>query len=132
MVNNYADGKRKPKNPDLFGPPVSYMEERGVLSHYPPQRILWGFYPMDPTIIPTLTALKPLAKVDHIRSLLILAKTQPRPYIIVVFTGGAITALGLLQELHTLSVLAHIPIYQPDETKDGHILLPVLCVYCPE
>ena len=28
MVNDYTDGKRKPKNPDPTGPPVSYMEER--------------------------------------------------------------------------------------------------------
>ena len=31
MVNDYTDsGKRKPKNPDPLGPPVSYMKERGV------------------------------------------------------------------------------------------------------
>ena len=30
MVNDYTDGKRKPKNPDTLGPPVSYMEECGV------------------------------------------------------------------------------------------------------
>ena len=30
MVNDYTDGKRRPKNPDPLGPPVSYMEERGV------------------------------------------------------------------------------------------------------
>ena len=27
MVNDYMDGKRKPKNPDPLGPPHSYMEE---------------------------------------------------------------------------------------------------------
>ena len=30
MVNEYMDGKRRPKNPDPLGPPVSYMEDRGV------------------------------------------------------------------------------------------------------
>ena len=30
MVNDYMDGKRKPKNPDPLGPPISYMEECGV------------------------------------------------------------------------------------------------------
>ena len=35
VVNDYADGKRKPKNPDFFGPPVSYMEERGVFKPLP-------------------------------------------------------------------------------------------------
>ena len=30
VVNDYADdGKRRPKNPDSFGPPVSYMEDHG-------------------------------------------------------------------------------------------------------
>ena len=67
-----------------------------------------------------LTPPKPPAKVDHVKGLLLLAKTQPRPFIIVVFQGGAITPLGLLQELHTWSALAHIPIFRPDETKEGH------------
>ena len=133
MVNDYADGKRKPKNPNFFGPPVSYMEERGVFKPLPSTTNPLGlchFYPVDPTIVPTLTAPKPPAKVDHIKSLLILAKTQPRPYIIVVFTGGAITALGLLQELHTRSALARIPIYRPDETKDGHRPRISCCPFC--
>ena len=30
MVNDYTDGKRRPKNPDPLGPPVSYMEDCGV------------------------------------------------------------------------------------------------------
>ena len=29
-VNDYTDGKRRPKNPDPLSPPVSYMEDRGV------------------------------------------------------------------------------------------------------
>ena len=36
MVNDYADaGKRKPKNPDTIGPPVSYMKECGVFQPSP-------------------------------------------------------------------------------------------------
>ena len=140
VVNDYADGgKRKPKNPDFFGPPVTYMEERGVFKPLPSTTNPLGlrhFYPVDPMIVSTLTSLKPLAKADHIKGLLLLTKTQPRPYIIVVFKGGAITPLGLLQELHTQSALARIPIYRPDETKDGHrphvSCCPVLCVYSPE
>ena len=84
----------------------------------------------DPMIISTLTPLKPPAKVDHIKSLLLLAKTQPRPYIIIVFKGGTITPLGLLQELHTRSALARIPIYRPDETKDGHKPHISCCPFC--
>ena len=109
------------------------MEEHGVFKPLPSTTNPLGlchFYPADPTIVPTLQAPKPLAKVDHIRSLLILAKTQPRLYIIVVFTGGAITALGLLQELHSRSALARIPIYQPDETKDRHRPHISCCPFC--
>ena len=91
---------------------------------------LCHFYPADPTIVPTLTAPKPPAKVDHIYRLLLLAKTHPWPYIIVVFTGGAITPLGLLQELHTRRALARIPIYRPDETKDGHKPRISCCLFC--
>ena len=134
VVNDYADGgKRKPKNPDFFGPPVTYMEERGVFKPLPSTTNPLGlcrFYPADPMIVSTLTPPKLPAKADHIKSLLILAKTQPRPYIIVVFKGGAITPLGLLQELHTRSALARIPIYRPDETKDGHKPRISCCPFC--
>ena len=61
-VNDYADGgKRKPKNPDTFGPPVTYMEECGVFKPLPSTTNPLGlcqFYPMDPMIVPTLPALK--------------------------------------------------------------------------
>ena len=91
---------------------------------------LCRFYPVDPMIVSMLTPLKPVAKADHVKCLLLLAKTQPRPYIIVVFQGGAITPLGLLQELHTRSALAHIPIYRPDETKDRHKPRVSCCPFC--
>ena len=113
VVNDYADGgKRKPKNPDFFGPPVSYMEERGVFKPLPSMTNPLGlchFYLTHPMIVSMLTPPKPPAKVDHVKGLLLLVKTQPQPFIIVVFQGGAITPLGLLQELHTRSALAHIP-----------------------
>ena len=63
---------------------------------------------------------QPPATVEHVKKLLLLASTQRRPYIIVVFQGGTVTPLGLLQELHTRSALVHIPIYLPGETNDGH------------
>ena len=35
-VNDYADaGKKRPKNPDTIGPPVSYMKEHGVFQPLP-------------------------------------------------------------------------------------------------
>ena len=134
VVNNYADGgKRKPKNPDFFGSPVTYMEECGVFKPLPSTTNplgLYRFYPVDPMIISMLTPLKPPDKAGHIKSLLLLTKTQPQPYIIVVFKGGTITPLGLLQELLTRTALACIPIYQPDETKDGHKPHVSCCPFC--
>ena len=53
---------------------------------------------------------KPPATVDHVKSLLFLANTQRRPYIIMIFQGGTVTPLGLLQELHMRGALARIPI----------------------
>ena len=88
------------------------------------------FYPADPTITSTLPSLKPPAKADHVKGLLLLAKMRSWPYIIVVFQGGTITALGLLQELHTWSALACIPIYRPEETKDGHRPRISCCPFC--
>ena len=77
-----------------------------------------------------LTPPKLPAKADHVKGLLLLTKTQPRPFIIVVFQGGTITPLGLLQELHTQSALARIPIFWPDETKDGHKPCISCCPFC--
>ena len=43
--------------------------------------------------------------------------------------------LGLLQELHSCHMLAWIPIFLPEETKDEEraqamgIVLPILCLY---
>ena len=134
VVNDYADsGKRKSKNPDSFGPPVSYMEERGVfkpLASTTNPLGLCHFYPTDPMITSTLPTLKPPAKADQVKGLLLLTKTWSQPYIIVVFQGGAITALGLLQELHMQSALARIPIYWPEETKDGHQPRVSCCPFC--
>ena len=51
MVNDYADaGKRRPKNPDTKGPPISYMKEHGVFQPLPSTTNPLGlcrFYPTD-------------------------------------------------------------------------------------
>ena len=78
-----------------------------------------SFLPADPNVS-TLKTPKPPATVEHVKKLLLLASTQRQLYIIVVFQGGTVTPLGLLQELHMRSMLVHIPIYLPGETKDGH------------
>ena len=122
MVNDYMDRKRKPKNPDPLGPPVSYMEERGVfqpLASTTNPLGLCHFYRADSNVSAPKTP-KPPATVEHVKKLLLLASTQRQSYVIVVFQGGTVTPLGLLQELHTRSVLVRIPICLPGETKDGH------------
>ena len=109
------------------------MKERRVFQPLPSTTNSLGlchFYHMDPSNASTLTPSKPPAMAEHVKSLLLLTKMQRRPYIIVVFQGGPITTLGLLQELHTQSALAHIPIHQSDETKDGHKPCVSCCPFC--
>ena len=132
MVNDYMNGKRKPKNPDPLGPPVSYMEEHGVfqpLASMTNPLGLCHFYCVDHNVSMPKTP-KPPATVEHVKKLLLLASTQRWPYIIVVFQGGTVTPLGLLQELHTWSALVRIPIYLPGETKDGHRPHVSCCPFC--
>ena len=134
MVNDYADGgKRRPKNPDPLGPPVSYMKECGVFQPLPSMMNPLGlchFYPMDPVSMSMLAPLKSPAMAEHLKGLLLLMKMQCRPYIIIVFQGGPVTPLGLLQELHMRNALAHIPIFQSDKTKDGHRPHVSCCPFC--
>ena len=48
----------------------------------------------------------------------------------MVFQGGTVTPLGLLQELHTRSMLVCIPIYLTGEAKDGHGACMSCCPFC--
>ena len=91
---------------------------------------LCHFYCADSVNMSTLAPTKPLATTEHVKSLLLLAKMQQQPYIIVVFQGGTVTPLGLLQELYTRSTLACIHIYWSDETKDGHKPCVSCCPFC--
>ena len=134
MVNDYADGgKRKPKNPDDLGPPVSYMKEHGVFQPLPSTTNPLGlccFYPMDPVSMSMLAPPKSPTMAEHLKGLLLLAKMQCQPYIIVVFQDGPMTPLGLLQELHMWNALARIPIFWSDETKDRHRPCVSCCPFC--
>ena len=132
--NDYADpGKRRTKNPDTIGPPVSYMKEHGVFQPLPSMMNSLGlcrFYPTDPSSLSMLAPPKPPTTVGHLKNLLVLAKSQHWLYIIVVFEGGPIMPLGLLQELHMCHVLACIPIFRSEETKDGHKPRVLCCPFC--
>ena len=135
-VHVYADpGKNKPKNPDTIGPPISYMKEHGVFQPLPSMTNPLGlchFYPTDPSSLSTLMPPKSPTTVDHLNNLRVLTKSRCRPYIIVVFEGGPIMPLGLLQELYSCYALVCIPIFLPKETKDGHkpwVLCYPFCTY---
>ena len=95
MVNDYMDGKRRPKNPDTLGPPVSYMEECGVfqpLASTTNPLGLCRFYCADPNMsMPK--GPKPPATVEHVKKLLFLASTKQWPYIIMVFQGGRVHSI---------------------------------------
>ena len=109
------------------------MKEHGVFQPLPSMMNPLGlchFYHADPSIVSTLTSPKPPATAEHVKSLLLLKKMQQWPYIIVVFQGGPITPLGLLQELHMQITLARIPIYRSDETKDGYKPCVSCCPFC--
>ena len=133
-VHDFADpGKKRPKNPDTIGPPVSYTKECGVFQPLPSMMNPLGlchFYPTDPSSLSMLMPPKSPTSVDYLNNLLVLAKSQCWLYIIVVFEGGCITPLELLQELHSEHVLAHIPIFLPEKTKDGHKLWVLCCPFC--
>ena len=130
IVNDYTDGKRKPKNPDPLGPPVSYMEDRGVFQPLTSPTNTFGlchFYRVDPNVSLPSSPILP-AMAEHVKRLLLLASTKPRQYVLMVFRGGTVTALGLLQELHTRSALVRIPI--SGEAKDGHGARVSCCPFC--
>ena len=109
------------------------MKERGVFQPLPSMTNPLGlccFYPADPSHLSTLTPPKSPATVDHLNNLLVLTKSRQRPYIIVVFEGSPVMPLGLLQELHSRHALARIPIFLPEETKDGHKPWVSCCLFC--
>ena len=120
------------ESPKILTPLAPHLKERKVfeplISTTNPLG-LCHFYCTDPNMS-TPTPLKPPATVEHVKQLLFLASMQQWLYIIVVFQGGTVTPLGLLKELHTQSVLAHIPIYRPGETKDGHNPCMSCCMFC--
>ena len=131
-INYYTDGKKRPKNPDPLGPPVSYMEDRGVFEPLTSLTNTFGlcrFYRVDPNApLPSGPVLP--ATAEHVKRLVFLASTTPRRYVLLVFPGGTVTALGLLQELHTRKALVRIPIYQSGDAKDGHGARVSCCLFC--
>ena len=103
------DGKRlygweeKAQNPDPLAPPVSYMEDHWVFQPLTSPTNTFGlccFYRADPNVCLPSGPVSP-ATAEHVKRLVLLASTTPLRYVLMVFRGGTVTALGLLQELHT-------------------------------
>ena len=122
QVNDYADGGQPSKALDKIGPPLSYMEECGVFK--PLDTIanplgICRFYQTDPQKSNIIMGLKSAASTHRIKCLLELAKELGRPLTIMVFEGGTVTPLGLLQELHLHLTLLCILIHMPEEVKMG-------------
>ena len=108
----------------LLGGRVTWPRTRDLLT------LTAGQLPIRSDWLHTLTPPKSPTTVDHLNNLLVLAKSRRQPYIIVVFEGGPLTPLGLLQELHSQHVLSHIPIFLPEETKDRHKPRVSCCPFC--
>ena len=93
---------------------------------------LCQFYCTDPETAKSVPAPKPLATTHKVKHLLEKARGQGWPYIIVIFEGGNVTPLGLLQELHSWYTLSCIPTFTAEEAKWGqkpHELCCPLCAY---
>ena len=87
---------------------------------------LCRFYRTDLKKSNVITGPKSVASICKIQCLLELAKELGQPLTIVVFEGGMVTPLGLLQELHSHLTLSHIAISMPEEVKVG----PKNCMSC--
>ena len=79
---------------------------------------LCQFYHTNPETAKSVPAPKPLATTHKVKCLLEKAKGQGQPYIIIIFEGGNVTLLGLLQELHLQYTLSCIP-YSPLKRLNG-------------
>ena len=134
MVNDYTDGKRKPKNPDTLGPPISYMEECGVfqpLSFYDQSSGAMSFLlHVDPNVSHAYRS-KATSHCGTCKE-----ATDPCQYKATavyprgLLKVGLLLPLGLLQELHTRSALVCIPIHLPGEGKDRHSPRVSCCPFC--
>ena len=90
---------------------------------------LCRFYRVDPNApLPSGPVLP--ATVEHVKRLVFLASTMPWRYVLMVFPGETVTALGLLQELHTRKALVRIHIYQSGDAKDRHSAHVSCCPFC--
>ena len=135
MAHDYAKIRKTSKAPDNISPPLTYMEECGAFKPLDttanPLGLCW-FYCTDPETVKSVPVPKPLTTTHKVKHLLERAREQGWPYIIVIFEGGNVIPLGLLQELHLWYTLSHIPTFTAEEAKWGqkpHISCCPICTY---
>ena len=121
--------KVQPNHPDLVGPPLDYMGERQVFDSIQSDiyDLCW-FYILgmtgDPPEFPA-----PWEPVTHgqIRDLLKSAHAIGQPYLTLVHSADAVTAVSLLGELHTAACLQRLQV--DVRGKSVKILFRPFCAY---
>ena len=91
---------------------------------------LCHFYHTKPPYSNVITSPKSAAGACKIKCLLEKVKDLGQPFTIIVFEGGNVPPLGLLQELHSRLTLLHIPIFTPDKAKLGQKTRISCCPIC--
>ena len=129
MTYDYANVGKSCKALDKISLPLTYMEECRC-SSLAKLLGLCRFYRADPETVKSISAPKPLASICRVKCLWEMAKGHGQPYIIVIFEGGNMTPLGLLQELHLWFTLSCIPIFTTDEAKQGKKPCVSCCPIC--
>ena len=135
-VHDHADVGKCCKAPDKIGPPLTYMEERGVFK--PLDTIdnpmgLCRFYQMSSKKSNVLIGLKSTDSTCKIQDMIKLAKGVGRLLTVVVFEGETVTLHWPFYKSYicTLNPLSH---HNPHTwkseggTKELCVLLPNLCV----
>ena len=108
--------------PDHVGPPISYMEERGVFKpaeYVNNLRGLCRFYHTSPGKANVLVGPKSAASARRIHLLIEIAKGLGQQLTVVVFEGESVTPTCLLGELHSRMALSRYALHTPDEAKIG-------------
>ena len=89
------------------------------------------FYHTNPPHSNIITGPKSAASTPaRVKCLVEKAKDLGWPFIIIVFEGGNVTLLGLLQELHLWLTLSHIPIFTPEKANLGQKTRISCCPIC--
>ena len=122
LVHDHPLFGKRCEAPDYVGPPICYMEERGVFK--PAESInnlrgLCRFYHMSPGKANVLVGPKSAASAHRIHLLIEIAKGLGRQLTVVVFEGESVTPTCLLGELHSHLALSRYTLHTPDEAKIG-------------